>query len=75
MDDFDNASQFKDIPDSFVDVPPLSYPLVITFHKFLIMLDGTVGNSYFERFHEARKLSSGPICGSSVSLQSFIRMK
>ena len=51
MDDFDDASQFKDIPDSFVDVPPLSYPLVITFHKFLIMLDGTVGNSYFERFH------------------------
>ncbi|KAF3973230.1 hypothetical protein CMV_003339 [Castanea mollissima] len=75
MDDFDNASQFKDIPDSFVDVPPLSYPLVITFHKFLIMLDGTVGNSYFERFHEARKLSNGPISGSSVSLQSFIRMK
>ncbi|XP_065635673.1 uncharacterized protein LOC111997665 [Quercus suber] len=75
MDDFDDASQFKDIPDSFVDVPPLSYPLVITFHKFLIMLDGTVGNSYFERFHEARKLSNGPISGSSVSLQSFIRMK
>ncbi|XP_065632688.1 uncharacterized protein LOC111996915 isoform X2 [Quercus suber] len=75
MDDFDNASQFKDIPDSFVDVPPLSYPLVITFHKFLIMLDRTVGNSYFERFQEARKLSNGPICGSSVSLQSFIRMK
>ena len=75
MDDFDNASQFKDIPDSFVDVPPLSYPLVITFHKFLIMLDGTVGNSYFERFHEARKLSNGPISGSSISLQSFIRMK
>nr|POE80701.1 tpr and ankyrin repeat-containing protein 1 [Quercus suber] len=75
MDDFDNASQFKDIPDSFVDVPPLSYPLVITFHKFLIMLDGTVGNSYFERFHEARKLLNGPISGSSVSLQSFIRMK
>uniref|UniRef100_A0A7N2L9K9 UvrD-like helicase ATP-binding domain-containing protein n=1 Tax=Quercus lobata TaxID=97700 RepID=A0A7N2L9K9_QUELO len=75
MDDFDNASQFKDIPDSFVGVPPLSYPLVITFHKFLIMLDGTVGNSYFERFKEARKLSNGPIRGSSVSLQSFIRMK
>ncbi|KAF3974968.1 hypothetical protein CMV_001742 [Castanea mollissima] len=75
MDDFDNASQFKDIPDSFVNVPPLSYPLVITFHKFLIMLDGTVGNSYFERFHEGRKHSKGPIIGSSISLQSFIRMK
>ena len=39
------------------------------------MLDGTMGNSFFERFQEARKLSNGPICGSSVSLQSFIRMK
>ncbi|KAM3753439.1 hypothetical protein ACB098_03G094400 [Castanea mollissima] len=75
MDDFEDASQFNDIPDSFVDVPPNSYPLVITFHKFLIMLDGTVGNSYFERFHEARKLSNGPISGSLVALQSFIRMK
>ncbi|XP_075659796.1 uncharacterized protein LOC142629655 isoform X2 [Castanea sativa] len=75
MYDFDDASQFKDIPDSFVDVPPLSYPLVITFHKFLIMLDGTVGNSYFERFPKARKISKGPISSSSVSLQSFIRMK
>jgi superfamily I DNA/RNA helicase len=75
MDDFDDASQFKDIPDSFVDVPAKSYPLVITFHKFLIMLDGTVGNSYFERFHEARKLSNGQICGSSVGLQTFIRLK
>ena len=75
MDDFEDASQFNDIPDSFVDVPPKSYPLVITFHKFLIMLDGTVGNSYFERFHEARKLSNGPISGSLVALQSFIRMK
>jgi hypothetical protein len=75
MDDFDDASHFKDIPDSFVDVPAKSYPLVITFNKFLIMLDATVGNSYFERFHEARKLSNGRISGSSVALQSFIRLK
>lgn len=39
---------FKNIPDSFVNLPANSYPLVITFQKFLMMLDGTVGNSYFE---------------------------
>ncbi|KAJ0038642.1 hypothetical protein Pint_21976 [Pistacia integerrima] len=58
MDDIDDAAQFKDIPNSFVDIPPKSYPLVLTFHKFLMMLDGTMGNSYFERFHDIRKHSN-----------------
>jgi superfamily I DNA/RNA helicase len=58
-----------------VDVPPEAYPLVITFHDFLIMLDGTVGNSYFERFHEVRKHSLGKVRGGSVALQTFIRKK
>jgi hypothetical protein len=75
IDDFDDASQFKDVPDTFVDVPPEAYPLVITFHDFLIMLDGTVGNSYFERFHEVRKHSLGKVRGGSVALQTFIRKK
>jgi len=75
IDDFDDATQFKDVPDTFLDVPPNSYPLVITFHNFLIMLDGTMGNSYFERFHEVRKHSHGKVCGGSVTLQSFIRKK
>ncbi|XP_031256256.1 uncharacterized protein LOC116114239 isoform X2 [Pistacia vera] len=57
IDDIDDAAQFKDIPNSFVDIPPKSYPLVLTFHKFLMMLDGTMGNSYFERFHDIRKHS------------------
>ncbi|KAJ0095766.1 hypothetical protein Patl1_14988 [Pistacia atlantica] len=57
MDDIDDAAQFKDIPNSFVDIPPKSYPLVLTFHKFLMMLDGTMGNSYFERFHDIGKHS------------------
>ncbi|KAB1205205.1 putative helicase MAGATAMA 3 [Morella rubra] len=74
-DEFDDAAQFKDIPDSFVDVPPNLYPLVVTFQKFLLMLDGTLGNSYFERFHELWKLSHGRVSGRSVALQSFIRMK
>jgi superfamily I DNA/RNA helicase len=75
FDDFDEAAQFKDVPDTFVDVPPKAFPLVITFHDFMIMLDGSVGNSYFERFHEIMKHSLGKARGGSVSLQTFIRKK
>ncbi|KAK3430355.1 hypothetical protein EUGRSUZ_E01898 [Eucalyptus grandis] len=52
----DDAALFKDIPDSFVDISPNSYPLVITFSKLLMMLDGTVGVSFFERFPDLREL-------------------
>lgn len=61
--DVDVSIQFKHIPDSFVDLPSNLYPLVITFRKFLMMLDGTVGNSFFDKFD----LSSG------VALETFIR--
>uniref|UniRef100_A0A2N9IPI2 DNA2/NAM7 helicase-like C-terminal domain-containing protein n=1 Tax=Fagus sylvatica TaxID=28930 RepID=A0A2N9IPI2_FAGSY len=79
MDDFDDASQFKDIPDSFVDVPAKSYPLVITFHKFLIMLDGTCGlkevnyekfsTSYWPRFNTqlTKKLDSSRVFTEIIS--------
>ncbi|KAA8529934.1 hypothetical protein F0562_034462 [Nyssa sinensis] len=74
--DMDDTAHFKDIPDSFVDIPPNKYPLVITFHKFLMMLDGTLGNSYFERFHDVSELSHGKTRNSrSVALQTFIRTK
>ncbi|XP_016652647.1 PREDICTED: uncharacterized protein LOC103343754 [Prunus mume] len=77
MADFDEEeAQFKDIKDSFHHIPPNSYPLVITFHKFLMMLDGTLGNSYFERFLDATKLTHGRLQSSrSVALQTFIRTK
>ncbi|KAF5939906.1 hypothetical protein HYC85_021073 [Camellia sinensis] len=77
MDD-DNADtlQFADIPDSFVDILPESYPLIITFSKFLMMLDGTVGTSYFERFHDARQLAHGKSGNArSLAFQIFIRTK
>nr|GEY47095.1 UvrD-like helicase, ATP-binding domain, P-loop containing nucleoside triphosphate hydrolase [Tanacetum cinerariifolium] len=67
FDDADVTSKFSDLPDTFIDIPGNIYPLVITFHKFLMMLDGTLGNSFFERFHEAR--------GGSVALQSSIRLR
>ncbi|KAL9416864.1 hypothetical protein AB3S75_039948 [Citrus x aurantiifolia] len=75
IDDIDDAAQFKDIPNSFVDIPAKSYPLVITFHKFLIMLDGTLGNSYFERFHDIR-IHYGQVQNArSLFIQNFIRTK
>ncbi|KAH9658809.1 UvrD-like helicase ATP-binding domain-containing protein [Citrus sinensis] len=75
IDDIDDAAQFKDIPNSFVDIPAKSYPLVITFHKFLIMLDGTLGNSYFERFHDIRKHYGQVQNSRSLFIQNFIRTK
>ncbi|XVF02940.1 hypothetical protein REPUB_Repub04eG0217900 [Reevesia pubescens] len=75
VDDIDDAAEFKDIPDSFVDIPPKAYPLVITLQKFLIMLDGTVGNSFFEKFYDARELSNWEVGKAPVSLQNFIRTK
>ncbi|WOH13225.1 hypothetical protein DCAR_0832734 [Daucus carota subsp. sativus] len=75
-DGMDDASEFKEIPDSFNDIPADSYPLVLTYQKFLMMLDGTLGNSYFERFNDARQLCHDRYMGSSsVAFQAFVRMK
>lgn len=72
----DDAAEFKDIPDSFYDIPADYYPLVLTYQKFLMMLDGTLENSYFERFHDSRKLCHDRYMGSSsVAFQAFIKMK
>ncbi|KAL3635036.1 hypothetical protein CASFOL_022090 [Castilleja foliolosa] len=57
MDDIDEMTEFRDIPDALVGIEFEKYPLVITFHKFLMMLDGSLSNSYFERFREVRGLS------------------
>ncbi|PWA64845.1 uvrD-like Helicase, ATP-binding domain, P-loop containing nucleoside triphosphate hydrolase [Artemisia annua] len=67
LDGADVTSEFSDIPDTFIEIPGKMYPLVITFHKFLMMLDGTLGNSFFERFLESRE--------SYVALQAFIRLR
>ncbi|KAI7748574.1 hypothetical protein M8C21_000113, partial [Ambrosia artemisiifolia] len=76
LEDADSTSEFNDIPDTFVNIPVKKYPLVLTFHKFLMMLDGTLGSSYFDRFPEAREGSqSNHISSGSVALQTFIRNK
>ncbi|XP_060669556.1 uncharacterized protein LOC132800264 isoform X1 [Ziziphus jujuba] len=72
----DEEIQFKNIPDSFVNIPPNSYPLVITFHKFLMMLDGTLSNSYFERFLNVPEISNCKMQSSrSVMLPIILRTK
>ncbi|KAK3002992.1 hypothetical protein RJ639_019264 [Escallonia herrerae] len=74
MDEIDDIAQFMDIPDTFVDLSPKAYPLFITFRKFLLMLDGTVGTSYFERFRDLRQTCQGNSSTSrSVILETFIR--
>ncbi|XP_031287022.1 uncharacterized protein LOC116145713 isoform X2 [Pistacia vera] len=76
INNIDDAAQFKNIPDSFVDVSPMSYPLVLTFREFLMMLDATLGNSYVERFDDVTKFSDGQSEGfRSVALQNFLRTK
>ncbi|KAL6228189.1 hypothetical protein ACLB2K_002143 [Fragaria x ananassa] len=76
MIDFDEEeSQFKDIQDSFHDIPPSYYPLVITFHKFLMMLDGTLSNSYFSRFQDASIPHDQLRNSRSVAFQAFFRTK
>ncbi|KAJ0765114.1 putative TPR and ankyrin repeat-containing protein [Helianthus annuus] len=76
LEDVDFTSEFNDIPNTFVEISVKNYPLVITFQKFLIMLDGTLGSSYFERFLEAREGSQcNHISTTSVALQTFIRLK
>ncbi|KAL4392729.1 hypothetical protein AHAS_Ahas03G0374200 [Arachis hypogaea] len=69
-----NALQFKNIADSFIDLPTDAYPLVITFQKFLLMLDGTLGNSFFGRFSNLDSNSQN-LGVSSVALETFIRNK
>nr|XP_043619914.1 uncharacterized protein LOC122591730 [Erigeron canadensis] len=75
LDDPDLISEFSDIADTFIDIPVKNYPLFITFHKFLMMLDGTLGNSFFERFSKAREAYHGNHTSSrSVALQKILRL-
>ncbi|CAB4320610.1 unnamed protein product [Prunus armeniaca] len=77
MDDFDDEeAQFRGIPDSFLNIPPKCYPLCLTFRKFLMMLDGSLGNSYFERFLDITELPQNRLQSSrSVLLQNFLSTK
>ncbi|KAF5198891.1 UvrD-like Helicase, ATP-binding domain, P-loop containing nucleoside triphosphate hydrolase, partial [Thalictrum thalictroides] len=61
----DWLSIFSDIPDSFIDIPERHFPLVTSLHKFLLMLDGSLSCSYFNRFRDIMAISDGK--GSTMS--------
>ncbi|KAI3888823.1 hypothetical protein MKW92_003166, partial [Papaver armeniacum] len=76
MYDTDHSIESRDTSDNFIYIPPESYPLVITFHKFLMMLDGSMENSYFNRFNEIRQLSQGQNgVSKTFALNAFISTK
>ncbi|GKA51741.1 UvrD-like helicase, ATP-binding domain, P-loop containing nucleoside triphosphate hydrolase [Tanacetum coccineum] len=76
---FDNTdvipSEFDDIADTFINIPVKNYPLIITFQKFLLMLDGTLESSFFERFRKASEDCHGNYISSCVAMQTFIRSR
>ncbi|KAH6770323.1 hypothetical protein C2S52_015126 [Perilla frutescens var. hirtella] len=72
VNDIDEMADFNDIPDTFVGFPQEKYPLIITFQKFLMMLDGTLGNSFFQRFYDERDFCHYEST-KSVALQTLIR--
>lgn len=43
----DELEEFYDVPEKFCNISQNNYPLVITFWKFLMMLDGTMSISFF----------------------------
>lgn len=74
--DMDDAQDLLDVPNSFDGIPFSSYPLVITFRKFLIMVDRTVGDSFLVRFLKQWKLSCGkPRDPLSTAAYNFIESK
>ncbi|KAI3903276.1 hypothetical protein MKW98_031930 [Papaver atlanticum] len=76
MHDIDDTSELSSIPDSFIDLPLDCYPLVITFQKFLLMLDGSLENSYFDRFNDVREFCAGNTgITRPFALNAFIRSK
>ncbi|CAH9122420.1 unnamed protein product [Cuscuta epithymum] len=74
MDDLDGLFHLKDIPNSFVGIPKTKYPLVLTFRKFLMMLDGTLGSSYFDRLQCKHSFSQDTM-SRSVTIEAFIRTR
>ncbi|RZC62630.1 hypothetical protein C5167_024386 [Papaver somniferum] len=75
MHDTNDAVEFRDIPDCFADILPEKYPLVITFQKFLMMLDGSMDNSYFDRFTAGESSSGITVKSSPFALHALIRSK
>ncbi|KAK8951177.1 hypothetical protein KSP39_PZI004917 [Platanthera zijinensis] len=73
-DTSDLLAQFVDIPDTFHDLPNKHFPLVVTFSKFLMMLDGSMSRSFFSKFRNDQDLSiNGSNASKSLALQMFFQ--
>ncbi|CAM6125858.1 unnamed protein product [Calypogeia fissa] len=49
LDEEEEMKLMGGIPDTLVNISPSSFPLVITFRKFLAMVDGSVSCPFFEQ--------------------------
>ncbi|KAL6882134.1 hypothetical protein ACP4OV_011606 [Aristida adscensionis] len=71
----DKLEEFNDIPDTFSNIPQKNYPLTITFRKFLMMLDGTLCTSFFDRFYGHLRTYNEVSKSKSGALQAYIATK
>ena len=74
-DAFDDLEEFTNVPDNFNDLLNEHYPLIITYRKFLMMLDGTCQTSFFDMFCGEFKSSIERGHSKSRVLQAFIESK
>ncbi|KAK1439382.1 hypothetical protein QVD17_05199 [Tagetes erecta] len=77
IEDVDQMMLSEDLLDQFIHLPHDVYPLIITFHRFVLMLDGTVGTSFFARFPNIRHLIYGNKTSTSrlSVLEQFMSFK
>ncbi|KAL5712197.1 hypothetical protein ACHQM5_014392 [Ranunculus cassubicifolius] len=71
----DCLSMFSDIPDSFIDLKQSHFPLVLSLHKFLLMLDGSLSFSYFDRFQDLMVISDSIVSRKTHAKLQLIRAK
>jgi UvrD/REP helicase N-terminal domain len=74
-DGIDKLDEFTDIPDNFYDLTREHYPLIITFWKFLMILDGTLESSFFNNFFSDWGASMKQGVSKSRTLQALIQSK
>uniref|UniRef100_A0A3B6CCA9 UvrD-like helicase ATP-binding domain-containing protein n=2 Tax=Triticum aestivum TaxID=4565 RepID=A0A3B6CCA9_WHEAT len=72
---FDDQEEFTEIPESFSNLPHEHYPLIITYRKFLMMLDGTCQTSFFDVFYGELKSSVDRGYSKSHALETSIELK
>ncbi|WOL05870.1 hypothetical protein Cni_G14601 [Canna indica] len=76
MHDSSELSDFQDIPDNFSGLKQEHYPLVITFRKLLMMLDGTMRRSFLDKYYCQWGVDQDHSGGlKSFALQAIIQSK